>query len=123
MAEASKRIIVFFKGREATFELYADIDSMDILRYHLAEHFQELVMYDYTLTEINLHKKVRRIDELRDILLTVDEPVFKVVLNLAYNLRVGSYNLANFSDHHNWKRRVQRIAEHIREADCDVVGL
>jgi endonuclease/exonuclease/phosphatase family metal-dependent hydrolase len=39
------------------------------------------------------------------------------------DLRVGTYNVANFTDHSGWDTRKLRIADHIRKANCDIVGL
>jgi endonuclease/exonuclease/phosphatase family metal-dependent hydrolase len=39
-------------------------------------------MYDYTLSEVTLRKSVRRVEDLQDILRNIEEPVFKVNLNL-----------------------------------------
>ena len=39
------------------------------------------------------------------------------------SLKVGTYDLSNFTDHPNWEKRVQAIANLIRESGCDVVAL
>ena len=93
------------------------MDSITILRYHVIENFQELAMYEFMLKETNTHQKVRNIHDLNEILANLEEPVFKILLNLNQNLRVGTYNLANFSDHKNWNTRVKRIAEFIKESE------
>jgi len=38
-------------------------------------------------------------------------------------LRVATYNVANFTDHADWDNRKHRIAENIRRAECDIIGL
>lgn len=39
------------------------------------------------------------------------------------DLRVGTYNVANSTDHSDWVNRKIRVAENIRKAECDIVGL
>lgn len=80
-------------------------------------------MYDFMLKEYSTEKRIRSLQDLHEILASIPDPSFKIILNLNQNLRVGSYNLANFSDHKNWSTRVKRIAEFIRASECDVVGL
>ena len=39
------------------------------------------------------------------------------------NIKVGTYDLSNFTDHPNWDKRVHAIANLIKESDCDIVAL
>ena len=39
------------------------------------------------------------------------------------SIKVGTYDLSNFTDHPNWDKRVHSIANLIKESDCDIIAL
>ena len=43
--------------------------------------------------------------------------------NEKYNLRIMSYNIANFDNHKKWDERKLKIAEEIKDINPDIIGL